>query len=463
MNLTNDKVKLQPLGSIDLSSQATTVVQAAWGELLYRSVEAISSSLAGVEDFAEECIYLGVILAKTLGEDSEETESCDVYDQWSEHTATLEFRPVGIIYLKASALPGTFDIGLAIVPEQRGHRWGSEAIRLLMGWAFEELHCHRVQARVVESNARWRSVAMGVFMGLGFSLEGTSRRAIFCPTHPLDPYPDGTNGEWRDVTHLALLDIDWVMYSVKYDSPSSLIKCRWEELFAREEKERSELIRFEEDEERRRRAKRRRTNNEAPVGPLAASNSTACRAPSYSSSLPSYSPYPPYPFSPENLSLDKGKGVDRSMIDNTFFESIEDAISHVQAHTPQPTQMMAAEWRPRSPCYVPSSPSPPRTVSPARSSPASSYAPSERGEAELISPFVSDFFDVSPASPTGTSLTFTSDSDNSLYDAESVPRSASVISDTSTHGLLSDEWDFLDSASIASDAAENMSESEQEL
>ncbi|KAI0684652.1 hypothetical protein BC835DRAFT_1292577, partial [Cytidiella melzeri] len=152
---------------------------------------------------------------------------------------------VGLVYLKASSLPGTFDIGVAIVPEQRGNKWGPEAIRLVMGWAFEELCCHRIQARVVESNGQWRDIAMGVFMRLGFNLEGTSRRALFCPTHPMDPYPEGVNGEWRDVTHLAILDVDWVMYSARRQAPSAFMKSKWEELFAREEKERAELLRFE--------------------------------------------------------------------------------------------------------------------------------------------------------------------------------------------------------------------------
>ena len=48
MSLSNEKISVQPLICADLSPEDFLVVQQAWGELLYRSVEAISASLAGV-------------------------------------------------------------------------------------------------------------------------------------------------------------------------------------------------------------------------------------------------------------------------------------------------------------------------------------------------------------------------------------------------------------------------------
>ncbi|KAI0338395.1 hypothetical protein BDW22DRAFT_1338054, partial [Trametopsis cervina] len=172
---------------------------------------------------------------------------------------------VGVIYLKSSSLPGTFDIGLSVVPEERGNGWGPHAVRIITKWAFEELHCHRIQARVVESNSHLRDAAIGMFVRMGFNIEGRSSRGLFCPTHPLDNYPEGTTGEWRDVTNLALLDTDWVMYSPVADKTTSFIKSRWDALFAKEERERAELLRFEEHEMQRKQENRMRTSSTEAV------------------------------------------------------------------------------------------------------------------------------------------------------------------------------------------------------
>lgn len=72
-------------------------------------------------------------------------------------------------------------------------------------------------------------------VGRRFGHEGTKRRAFF---HPL-------LREWQDVTTLALLDMDWALRASlsKYKAaPKSL----WDELFLRHERERDELLRWEE-------------------------------------------------------------------------------------------------------------------------------------------------------------------------------------------------------------------------
>ena len=433
MSLSNEKISVQPLICADLSPEDFLVVQQAWGELLYRSVEAISASLAGVEDFAEECVYLGLIIPKsseTVPQVGPYTLPALIRNQqspWSSFNFTNNsISPVGIIYLKSSALPGTFDIGLSIVSEQRGKRWGREAVRLLMKWAFEELHCHRIQARVLDSDPCWRAIAIGMFTHLGFNLEGTSRRALFCPSHPLDPYPDGTNGEWRDVTNLSLLDVDWVMYVPKYDTPSALVKYMWEGLFAREERERAELIRFEEEEEKRRRSSD--TDDwSAPPRP--------------SKSLPyasSSSSYPPWPFSTDSSTIfDKGKGGEIYANDKGFLQTADHGLSQLPArvsnHELQKLSCEASTLSSSSTLHCAA-----RCITP------------DHGDDMIPAPIptlphASYARLVSPESPTGTALTFDSDDGGPFSDVESVPRSASVVSDVNTDafksGSESEEWD----------------------
>jgi hypothetical protein len=49
--------------------------------------------------------------------------------------------------------------------------------------------------------------------------------------------------EWKDVTYMAILDTDWVMRNVRVcqSAPKSL----WDALFARHQREREELLRWE--------------------------------------------------------------------------------------------------------------------------------------------------------------------------------------------------------------------------
>ncbi|KAJ7637172.1 hypothetical protein FB45DRAFT_908468 [Roridomyces roridus] len=66
---------------------------------------------------------------------------------------------------------------------------------------------------------------------LRFGHEGTRRRAFY---HPLVK-------EWQDMTTLAILDTDWALRSVIRSAPKSL----WDEMFLRHERERDELLRWE--------------------------------------------------------------------------------------------------------------------------------------------------------------------------------------------------------------------------
>jgi hypothetical protein len=73
---------------------------------------------------------------------------------------------------------------------------------------------------------------MAIFLDSGFVHEGIRRRSIYV----------SNDGSWKDVTYFALLDTEWAMRAFIKPAPKNL----WEEMFARHEKEREELLRWEE-------------------------------------------------------------------------------------------------------------------------------------------------------------------------------------------------------------------------
>ncbi|MBV9451098.1 MAG: SDR family oxidoreductase [Streptosporangiaceae bacterium] len=54
--------------------------------------------------------------------------------------------------------PGTFDIGIGLVPEARGRGYGTEALALLTGWLFEHAAAEVVEAGTDPANAPMRAV-----------------------------------------------------------------------------------------------------------------------------------------------------------------------------------------------------------------------------------------------------------------------------------------------------------------
>jgi RimJ/RimL family protein N-acetyltransferase len=71
-----------------------------------------------------------------------------------------------------------------------GQGYGSDAIRALLRFAFEELNLHRVQLRVYEDNARGRRA----YEKCGFQLEGRLRDAVY------------RRGRYYDVLMMGILD-----------------------------------------------------------------------------------------------------------------------------------------------------------------------------------------------------------------------------------------------------------------
>ncbi|MBK3565890.1 GNAT family N-acetyltransferase [Streptomyces sp. MBT62] len=80
-----------------------------------------------------------------------------------------------------------------IGPRGRGRGIGTEATRLIVGHAFEQLGLHRIQLEVYGHNHRARRV----YEKVGFVVEGVRREAML------------RDGEWVDDVLMAILDHEW--------------------------------------------------------------------------------------------------------------------------------------------------------------------------------------------------------------------------------------------------------------
>ena len=80
-----------------------------------------------------------------------------------------------------------------IGPRGRGRGIGTEATRLIVGYAFEQLGLHRIQLEVYGHNHRARRV----YEKVGFVVEGVRREAQL------------RDGQWVDDVLMAILDHEW--------------------------------------------------------------------------------------------------------------------------------------------------------------------------------------------------------------------------------------------------------------
>ena len=104
-------------------------------------------------------------------------------------------RPVGTIGLFDLDLRnGSAGLGISIGdPADTNRGLGSDALRAIVGWAFDLLRLERVWLEVYDFNPRARLV----YERAGFVFEGTQRHAIF------------RNGRFVDVHLMAILADDW--------------------------------------------------------------------------------------------------------------------------------------------------------------------------------------------------------------------------------------------------------------
>jgi len=104
-------------------------------------------------------------------------------------------RPIGTIGLFDLDLRnGNAGLGISIGdPADTNHGFGSDALRALVGWAFDMLRLERVWLDVYDFNPRARLV----YERVGFVHEGTQRHAIF------------RHGRFADVHRMAVLAGEW--------------------------------------------------------------------------------------------------------------------------------------------------------------------------------------------------------------------------------------------------------------
>ncbi len=87
------------------------------------------------------------------------------------------------------------ELAIIIGPKELwGQGLGTEAVRLMLDYAFREMNLHRVHLHVHAPNKR----AIAAYEKCGFEIEGRMREAYF------------RNGEWHDRLLMAILQADWL-------------------------------------------------------------------------------------------------------------------------------------------------------------------------------------------------------------------------------------------------------------
>ena len=89
--------------------------------------------------------------------------------------------------------PGSANLRLSMRPGYRGRGYGTEAIELVLGLAFDGLGLHRVGLQVLAISAR----AQSVYENIGFRVEGRLR----------DAFRDGDR--WCDAVVMGLLEDEY--------------------------------------------------------------------------------------------------------------------------------------------------------------------------------------------------------------------------------------------------------------
>lgn len=97
-----------------------------------------------------------------------------------------------------------------IGPQGRDRGFGTEATRLIVGYAFEQLRLHRVELEVFAFNGRARRV----YEKVGFVVEGTRRDALYF------------DGLWVDSHIMAILEQEWAQHR---GTPETSGAGRWED------------------------------------------------------------------------------------------------------------------------------------------------------------------------------------------------------------------------------------------
>lgn len=252
--------------SIDLEagpfSARADSLTSLWNELRANTVEPLQASTPELTSFANECLFCALILERPkvyYGDEDLLDSSPHLETEECTSSQLLNDDAIGLIYIHSSDanIPAReVNVGIVVRSHKRRKGYAREAMVLALGMVFEEFGFHRAQAAIMDVADKDRAILF--FTSVGFSHEGIRRRSIY------QPGMDGKDGEWKDVTYLAMLDTDWVVRKsriARQRAPSTL----WEELFNRHAKEREELAMWEERHGRPRRTASMETIRRAPT------------------------------------------------------------------------------------------------------------------------------------------------------------------------------------------------------
>ena len=139
----------------------------------------------------------------------------------------------GLATLHATLIPHELNISFAVLPAFQSDGLATHLIAHVLEVAFERFDAHRVQARVIHSATDSAETArvIRLLLHLGFAHEGVRRRAAIHPTE----------GQWSDVSVLAMLELDWVTRAGVTPAKGTL----WDEMFLRHQREREILLKLE--------------------------------------------------------------------------------------------------------------------------------------------------------------------------------------------------------------------------
>ena len=84
-------------------------------------------------------------------------------------------------------------VGIALLRPHLGRGYGTDAMRLIVGYGFREVGLHRVQLGVYAYNAR----AIAAYRKAGFVEEGRQREAVY------------HDGRWYDDVQMSILEHEW--------------------------------------------------------------------------------------------------------------------------------------------------------------------------------------------------------------------------------------------------------------
>ncbi|KAF8158388.1 acyl-CoA N-acyltransferase [Crassisporium funariophilum] len=82
---------------------------------------------------------------------------------------------------------------IALMPKFHRKGYGYEAMRWLIGYAFEGMNMHRVSLTVFEGNDK----ALALYLKLGFIEEGRHRKIVWI------------DGAWKDTIYMGILEDEW--------------------------------------------------------------------------------------------------------------------------------------------------------------------------------------------------------------------------------------------------------------